>query len=208
MVPADLAALGRRVLRPRDATALYRNPQAEFRRMAKTGVLRRIAHGYYLLPPLEQMGEPGWRPLVEHLALGVAVADHGDQAALMGLSAARHHGAVPRAHATAWIAIPVVRRPLDCGPYGRVVFVPRDLDRLDLVRAHTPVADGWVTSVEQTIVDLARRPDYGGGADLAHEVIEALWPRAEAGLVDELADQQRGRAALERVRHAVEPAER
>ncbi|QBI20765.1 hypothetical protein ER308_15135 [Egibacter rhizosphaerae] len=61
---------------------------------------------------------------------------------------------MPRAHATAWVAVPVIRRPVDGGVYGRVVFVSRDLDRLDLVRARTAIADGHVTSIEQTIVDL------------------------------------------------------
>jgi predicted transcriptional regulator of viral defense system len=176
--------------------------------MATRGPLRRVAHGYYLLPPLEHLDEPGWRPPVEHLALGIAVADHEDRAALMGLSAARHHGAVPRAHATAWVAIEAIRRPLDCGRFGRVVFVSRDLDRLDLVRARTPLADGWVTSVEQTVVDLARRPDYAGGPDLAREALSALWGRADEDLVDELASRQRGRAALLRLRTTLPEAER
>jgi predicted transcriptional regulator of viral defense system len=199
-IPPALVGLGRRVVRPRDGAAIYRNPQAEFRRMADRGFLRRIAHGYYLIPELGQLDDPSWRPPVEHLALGVAVADHEDRAALMGLSAARHHGAHPRAHATAWVAIEATRRPLDCGPFGLVVFVPRDLDRLDLVRAHTPLADGWVTSIEQTVVDLARRPDYAGGQDLAQEALSTLWPQADKDLVAELAQHQRGRAALERLR--------
>lgn len=190
-------------MRPRDAAGIYRNPAGEFARLARGGALARIAHGYYLIPPHEALGDTRWRPLVEHLALGVAVADHADRAALVGLSAGRHHRAVPRAHATAWVAVEVIRRPLDCGDYGRVVFVRRDLDRLDLVRARTPIADGLVTSIEQTIVDLARRPDYGGGEDTAIAAIGALWARADLGLVDELAAQQRARRALARTRAAL-----
>ncbi|QBI20755.1 hypothetical protein ER308_15085 [Egibacter rhizosphaerae] len=132
--------------------------------------------------------------------MGIAVADHGERAALMGLSAARYHGAVPRAHATAWVAVGVNRRPIDGGVYGRVVFVPRDLERLDLVRARTAIADGYVTGIEQTIVDLARRPAHGGGEDTAREAIARLWPRAETDRLDQLAREQRARAALNRVR--------
>ncbi|QBI20754.1 hypothetical protein ER308_15080 [Egibacter rhizosphaerae] len=49
-LPLDLYRLGRRVVRPRDAEGLYRNPRAEFRRLADAGALRRVAHGYYLIP--------------------------------------------------------------------------------------------------------------------------------------------------------------
>lgn len=201
-LPVQLYQLGRRVVRPRDAAELYHNPRAEFRRLAEAGALHRLAHGYYLIPPQEALGEPRWRPPVEELALGIAVADHGEQAALMGLAAARHHGAVPRAHATAWVAVNVNRRPVDAGVYGRVVFVARDLARLDLVRVRTQVADGHATSVEQTIVDLARRPAWAGGAVPAGEAIARLWPRADQRLLDELAAAQRGQAALDRVRAA------
>ena len=201
-LPVELYQLGRRVVRPRDAAGLYHNPRAEFRRLAEAGALRHLAHGYYLVPPQEALGDPRWRPPVEELALGIAVADHGEQAALMGLAAARHHGAVPRAHATAWVAVSVNRRPVDAGRYGRMVFVARDLASLDLVRARTEIADGHVTSVEQTIVDLARRPAWAGGADTAGEAIARLWPRADQRLLQELAAAQRGRAAIERVRAA------
>lgn len=50
-VHPGLLAHGRRVVRPRDAVDLYANPRAEFRRMADTGVLRRIATGYYAVVP-------------------------------------------------------------------------------------------------------------------------------------------------------------
>ena len=200
-MPTELLTLGRRVLRPRDAAGVYHNPAGEFRRLARGGALRRVAHGYYLLPPQEAAGDLGWRPEVEHLALGIAVADHGDRAALMGLSAARYHGAVPRAHATGWVAVAVSRRPLDCGRYGQVVFVRRDLDGLDLVAARTPITDGWVTSVEQTVVDLARRPNDVGGIEAAAQIAAVLLDRADETLVDELARAQRARSALARLRH-------
>jgi hypothetical protein len=195
-----LIALGRAVLRPQNAVDLYANPRAEFRRMERTGALRRIAVGYYVVTPRAFISDAGWRPPLEELALGVATADYGDDAALMGLSAARYHGAVPRAHAMAWVATRVSRRLLDAGPYGRITFVKRDLDTLDLVRARTDLAMGWVTSIEQTALDLMRRPRWAAGTRLAMEAVTRLLPRCDDGLLDDLAAAQRGRAALDRAR--------
>ena len=102
-------------MRPQDAAGLYANARADFRRMEITGALRRIAAGYYVVTPPDHISDSSWRPSIEDLALGVAVADYGDDAALMGLSAARYHGAVPRAYAKAWIVTNVSRRAIDGG---------------------------------------------------------------------------------------------
>lgn len=191
------------MLRPQDAAELYSNPRAEFRRMEGTGALRRIATGYYAVVPQDRVGDPSWRPPMEDLALGIAVADYGDDAALMGLTAARYHGAVPRAHAKAWIATTVSRRPIEGGPFGRIAFVTRDVRSLDLVRARTSVATGWVTSVEQTALDLMRRPSWADGKSAAADAVSRLLPRCDDALLDDLAAKQRGRAALDRARAAV-----
>lgn len=200
-----LVARGNAVVRPQDAADLYSNPRAEFRRMEKTGALRRIAVGYYLIAPRASIGDPAWRPALEDLALGVAVADYGrDDAALMGLSAARYHGAVPRAYARAWVATSVSRRPLDAGRYGRITFVTRDVAALDLVRARSDLADGLVTSPEQTALDLMRRPAWGGGDRQAADALVRVLPRCDDDLLDALAEAQRGRAALDRARRRFE----
>lgn len=149
--------------------------------------------------PREELGNPSWRPPIEELALGLGITDHGEDAVvLMGLSAARLHGVVPRAHAVGWLAVEVSRRPLDAGRYGMVTFITRTVQALDTVRVRTELADGWMTSVEQTIIDLARHPRYGGGQDLADTAIRALWSKAAVPLVDELAQSQRGTAAIGR----------
>lgn len=168
--------------------------------MERTGVLRRIATGYYIAVPQDRIGDPTWRPPIEDIAIGIAVADYGDAAALMGLSAARYHGAVPRAHAKAWIAANVSRRPVDGGVFGVFAFVARDVDSLDLVRAHTEVATGWVTSIEQTAIDLLRRPSWADGRRAAEDAVARLVPRCQGDRLDELAAAQRGRAALARIR--------
>lgn len=134
------------------------------------------------------------------LALGVAVADYGDAAALMGLNAARYHGGVPRAQARAWIATSVSRRPLEGGPFGHITFVMREVDSLDLVRARTSLATGWVTSIEQTTLDLMRRPVWAYGERPAAEAVTRLLPRCDGQVLEDLAARQRGRAALDRAR--------
>jgi predicted transcriptional regulator of viral defense system len=195
-----LVARGNAVIRPQDAADLYANPRAEFRRMARTGALRRVAVGYYVITPPANIGDPDWRPPLEDLALGIAVADYGDDAALMGLTAARYFGAVPRAHAMAWVATIVSRRRLDAGRYGRISFVTRNVHDLDLVRARTSLATGWTTSVEQTVLDVIRRPDWAGGPRAADDAVIRLLPRCDNDLIEDLAAAQRGRAALARAR--------
>lgn len=198
-LPTALLQHESRVLRPQDGREVYAHPAAEFRRLADAGVLTHVAHGYYVVVPGEEVGNTDWRPSVEALALAVGVADHGEDAvALMGLSAARLHGGVPRAHATGWLAVEVSRRPLDAGRFGTVRFVTRTVDTLGTVRVRTDLADGWMTSVEQTIVDLARHPRYGGGGDQADAAIRMLWPKADPPLLDEIALAQRGIASLDR----------
>jgi hypothetical protein len=120
--------------------------------------------------------------------------------ALMGLSAARIHGAVPRALAVAVVAVPKQRPSLRLlRPDAEVIFVTRDVGRLDLERTRTGLGDGWVTSVEQTVLDLAARPALGGLADAADEAVRALLPRADRDLLADLARGQRLRASLDRL---------
>ena len=199
-LPAQLRQRDSFILRPRDATDIYAHPAPEFRRLAKLGLLQDLAHGYWAVVPADQTDKPSWRPSVEELALGIGATDYpADQAALMGLSAARHHGAAPRAHATAWLAVTVSRRPLDAGRFGHVSFVQRDTAELDLVRATTALVDGWVTSIEQTVVDLARRPSWAGGTEQATAAINRLWPHVNRDRLLHLAQRQRGLAPTQRL---------
>jgi hypothetical protein len=57
-----------------------------------------------------------------------------------------------------------------------------------------------VTTPEQTVLDLARRPDLGGAEDQVRDAVRILIARADAGLLDELAAAQRARATLRRAR--------
>lgn len=81
--------------------------------MAAAGAVATPLHGYYVVVPAERVGDRSWRPTIEGFALALAqrVAD-ADGVALMGVSAGRLHGALPRALATAVVVAAEQRRVL------------------------------------------------------------------------------------------------
>src|SRR5680860_1320854 len=90
-----------RVIRAQDAD-FFSNPPAELARLERSGSVQKLSHGLYLIVPEERRGQ-FWRPPIEAVALGVAVASYGrDVVALMGISAARLHSAIPRALAVSY----------------------------------------------------------------------------------------------------------
>jgi hypothetical protein len=133
-----------------------------------------VATGYYAIIPPSAHGQE-WTPSLEAVAYGVGAADYGlAHVTLMGLSAARLHGGIPRALATAVVAGPKQRpavvlldRP------GRITFVRRDVERLEAERMTTDLGTALATTIEQTVPDLARCPELGGAAaDRAREWAE------------------------------------
>lgn len=200
-IPTELARRTNKVLRPRDAGDVYANPRSEFERLLKQAVLRRISTGYYALAPMERLGDPRWRPDLAAAALGVAQADYGKEAtALMGVSAARRHGALPRAVGTAVVAVPKQRPPLHTD-LGEIVFVKRDVQRLDVERVETELTTGWMTTPEQTALDIAARPRLGGIEEAdAWLIVRALARRIDWALTEDLARDQHRPAALARVK--------
>ncbi|GAA1944555.1 hypothetical protein GCM10009837_83310 [Streptomyces durmitorensis] len=204
-LPPELARRTNLVLRPKDAADVYAHPRPEMARLVKNGAARRLATGYYLLVPGRHLGDDTWRPDLHAVGLGIGQADYGqDGAALMGVGAARQFGAVPREIAVTFIAVPKQRPPLETD-VGQVVFVRRDMTVLDLERIETEVTPGWVTTPEQTLLDLAARPALGGlPPDAITEALRALWLRADTDLLTELAAGQRKTAALKRARHLIE----
>lgn len=199
-VPAVLARRANRVVRPRDTAGVYAHPHAEMARLVENGVIVRLATGYYAVKPLNRLGMDAWRPELEAVALGVAIVDYGtDAVALMGVSAARHHGAVPRAVAAATVAVPK-QRPVLHTDVGEIGFVKRDTNRLDVERVETELVTGWVTTIEQTLLDIAARPHRFGPhlGDFA-ETMVALGRRADLALVAELAERQHLPSALRRI---------
>ena len=200
-VPARLARTNTGVLRPRDAALVYAQPRPEFLRMTARGDLHRLATGYYaLVPPGARERE--WKPSLEAAAYGIAAADYGAElVVLMGLSAARMHGAIPRALSVAVVAVPK-QRPMVAlvDRDARVVFVRRDTSLLRAERMRTDLGHCLVTTVEQTVLDLARRPELGGVETEAGAATVALLTRCDPIELNRLAADQRGAAALRRAR--------
>lgn len=200
-IPVELYDRETLVVRTRDLAGRWAHPHKELRRLAAGGVVRSLAHGYWLVPPPDRLTDAAWKPEVEALALALAVADYGpDAVALMGLSAARYHGALPRAVAVAVIAAPRQRLPLTTR-FGEIVFVARDTARLAVQPAPTALVVGPVTTPEQTLLDLADRPGLGGlrPAEVG-ETVAALAVRADWAETLVLAQRQRLHAAYVRAR--------
>ncbi|MBW8805667.1 MAG: hypothetical protein JF587_17730 [Catenulisporales bacterium] len=198
-LPPELARRANRVLRPRDAAGIYAQPAGELARLAAHGVLARLAHGYAVIVPQHRIGDPGWRPDIAAAALGIAQADYGtDKVALIGVSAARHHGAIPRALAVATVAVPKQRHGLDTR-LGKILFAKRDVNTLDVEKVTTELGVGWVTTVEQTLLDLIAGIGTGGtppnSRDLS-EAIRVLGAKADWDMLAELAERQHKPKAL------------
>ncbi|WP_143537843.1 type IV toxin-antitoxin system AbiEi family antitoxin [Rhodococcus sp. 14-1411-2a] len=96
-------------------------------------------------------------------AAGIAVSAYGrDDAVVMGVSAARLHGAIPRALATAVVAVPTRHDPIRLADREAVIrFVVRDMARLDAERIDTELGAVLVTTAKQTVFDLAMCPGLG-----------------------------------------------
>lgn len=201
-VPRELAAVPLRTLRPQQADSIYAQPRAEMLRLERRGALHRLARGYYVVVPAEYVGTE-WMPTIETAAAGIATADFGPgNAILMGLSAARWHGAIPRAIGIAFIAVPAQRNAIALTDRTATVrFVKRDVARLDAERVITELGPTLVTTAEQTILDLAHRPGLGGAEEQAREAARTLFARANLELINDLAASQRMRASLRRAQN-------
>ncbi|HEX5406952.1 MAG TPA: type IV toxin-antitoxin system AbiEi family antitoxin [Pseudonocardiaceae bacterium] len=199
-LPTSLLHGSVRVLRPQDAEGVYSHPRPEFARLVKSGVLHRLATGYYAIVPDDMVGLP-WLPDLESAALGMAVADEGPQSvALMGISAARVHGAAPRALAVAVVAASHHRRPIQLADReARVIYARRNVMRIDVERHSLELGQGWVTTIEQTIIDLAARPELGDVRQEVDGAVHDLLSRADRDALRVLARAQRRTALVDRV---------
>jgi predicted transcriptional regulator of viral defense system len=206
-VPAELARRPVGVFRPADAADVYAYPRGEVARLTRRGALRRLAPGYYVRVPTSRVGDPGWRPELEAAAWGIAAATYGPtEVALMGLSAARLHGAIPRALGVAVVAVPKQRPRLQVLDDATVVFVRRHVADVDVERMTTELGDAYVTTSEQTVLDLAARPLLGNLAAEAEAAALTLLARCDRSLLQELAATQRRRSALRRLLQLEESA--
>ena len=198
-LPAALARLPLRTIRARDAASTYAYPGPELARLADRGLLQRVANGYYIVVPQDMVGRE-WVPSPEAAAAGIASAIYGaTHAVLMGISAARVRGVIPRALATAVVAVPGQHRPIRLKDSQSVVhFVKRDTDRLDAERIETRLGPALVTTPEQTVLDLAHRPELGDASDEVPAAVATLYQRSDHQRLKALAAEQRRTASLRR----------
>jgi predicted transcriptional regulator of viral defense system len=168
--------------------------------LVRRGLLHRIAAGYYALVPGDEVGQ-SWKPVLEAAAWGIAAADDGPRSvSLMGLSAAKEYGALDETLSTAVIATtrnrPAIRFT---DRQATVSFIRRDPNRMRIKRHTTQLGQGWITTVEQTMLDLAQYPQLGGRPDLANAAISGLVDQADPHVLNSLAIAHRRQGALDRI---------
>lgn len=200
-VPTSLAAHPLGTFRPVQAKHTYAHPAAEVARLHRRGLLHRLADGYYVVVP-HDMVRRSWMPGLETAAACIASAIYGpDVIVVMGVSAARLHGAIPRALATATVAVPAQHRPIKLSDRPAVIrFVKRNTQGIDAERYDTELGPTLVTTPEQTVLDLAHRPDLGDAEVDIPSAIAALYARSDRDHLQALATEQRRIASLQRAR--------
>ena len=105
-VSSEFARLPMRTVRAATAADVYAHPRAELARLTNLGLLHRVVPGFYVAVADDRVGI-AWMPGLEAAAAGVAVAAYSaDETVVVGVSAARLHGAIPRALATAVVEVP------------------------------------------------------------------------------------------------------
>ena len=198
-VPIVIARAPMRTVRPSGLTQRWAQPAKELKRLRDNGVIRRLAHGHYIAPPDGAVARD-WRPDLETAAMALATARYGDRVpVLMGMGAARFHRAVPRAFDRTVVAVPEQAHRVDLDDeLGRVVFATRDTALLDARLEEFGIGRALVATPEQTVLDVAHRPEWGGGDGMAAETIRALWPRVDRVRLDRLAVRQGRVAARDR----------
>jgi predicted transcriptional regulator of viral defense system len=198
-LPPELAQAPLRTVRPRDVTA-YAHARPQLARLAENGLLHRLAPGFYAITPQDRVGGT-WLPSLEGAAAGIAAAEFGvGRYALMGLTAARLHRAVPRAIAVAAVAAPRRREPLCLTDRSATIrFFVRDIEVMHAERLQTDMGACLVTTPEQTVLDLAHLAVGDGSREEAESAIRALLPRCDRETLGEIAAGQRLKRALDRV---------
>lgn len=197
-LPPELAQAPLRTVRPRDVT-VYAHARPQLARLAESGLLHRLAPGFYAIVPQDRVGR-NWLPSLEGAAAGIAAVEFGvGRYALMGLTAARLHRAVPRAVAVASVAAPRRRESLRLTDRrAKIRFFVRDIDAMHVEMLQTDMGGCLVTTPEQTVLDLAHLAAEGLHQE-AESAIRALLPRCDREILGEIAAGQRLKRALDRV---------
>jgi len=198
-LPPELAQAALRTVRPRDVTA-YAHARPQLARLTESGLLHRLAPGFYAIVPQDRVGGR-WLPSLEGAAAGIAAAEFGvGRYALMAMTAARLHHAVPRAVAVASVAAPRRRASLRLTDRPATVrFFVRDIDAMQVEMLQTDMGRCLVTTPEQTVLDLAHLSAGKASWQEAQAAIQALLPRCNREMLAEIAATQRLKRSLDRV---------
>lgn len=140
-------------------------------------------------------------PGLEAAAAGIGVAAYSaDDAVVMGVSAARLHGVIPRALATAVVAVPTRHDPIRLADRQALVrFVVRDTARLDAERIDTELGAVLVATAEQAVLDLVKRPGLGDAGGEVWSAVEQSYRKGDRGVLAQIAGAQKMRTTLSRL---------
>lgn len=201
-LPTAITRAPLRTFRPQDLAGTYTQPNVQLHRLTRQHRVKKAAHGFYYAVPDDQ--EQTWTPTLEAQAAGIGTAIFGERVpVLMHLTAARLLGALPRAIGQAFVAAPRQHAPIRVADRGATItFVARDVDALDAVLHQTDLGPVLITTPEQTVLDLAKRPRLGGVPEEAQAAIRILLPRCDEDRLVELARDQRMVRTLDRLRRA------
>ncbi|MCL2090970.1 MAG: type IV toxin-antitoxin system AbiEi family antitoxin [Micrococcales bacterium] len=179
-LPVQVAQAPMRTVRPVMLRDVYANPEKELVRLRANGLVVRIAHGTYVAKPDTVAPDEAWKPLFEEAAMAYATAAYGDRVpVLVGLGAARHWHAIPRAVGVTVVAVPEQHRPVTLDTGGKVVFTVRRTGTIDAMPVQVSLGTMLVARIEQTLVDLVLRPRLGDMPHEAETAAKALVDRAD-----------------------------
>jgi hypothetical protein len=199
-LPGAITRAPLRTFRPRDLAETYTQPNVQLHRLTRQNRVKKAAHGLYYAVPDNQ--DRTWVPTLEALAAGVATAIFGERVpVLMHLTAARLLGALPRAIGQALVAAPRQHLPLQVAdrPGATIVFVARDVDALDATLVRTDLGPALVTTPDQTVLDLTKRPGLGGMPEETQAAVRLLLPCCDEDRLEDLAREQRMMRTLDRL---------
>ena len=187
-VPTVITTAPMRTVRPVMLRGVYADPEKELVRLRNRGLVERIAPGAYVAVP--DTVEPGgwWVPGLEDAAMAYATAAYGDRVPiLVGIGAARWWHAIPRAVGATVVAVPAQHRRVELAIGGTVTFTMRDVEAIDAVPAAGELGTFLVATVEQTVIELALRPELGGLTEEAAAALPVLVDHADPDRLARLA---------------------
>lgn len=161
-------------------------------RWRRDGLVDQVARGRYAIRPL---GALGTRSASQDVALAVATAFGTEPHRLAFRSALDFHGLITHPARTIQVASPLQRRMTSIS--GRKLRVVRESAASIAVGAEATPAGAFVSGHLRSLIDVAARPDLGGGPVV---LAEALLARlVDAAELQQLAKQLKASTAIRRI---------